>query len=252
MNFSAERAVMNQFPIIDLMYALSEKAPEISLKLYNFLIDQLLGSPFSTDGILYFPFEIAESKYADELRDKLLTEAKTDKSLLEIACSASRNSHLDWIFAQIIRLESSQTPADVAKAYTLLGFCGECSRADGLWQSFLNHPPRDQWLERVIRNSFNAYARNRAALKALKDFWSTENMGEARHALKYVKEICDLRIQNWFSDINPAWNDRPYQHRLTMDLAVAGIKQKIKRDKEARKKKLFHTRISYSNMAPWN
>ena len=251
MNIRAERAVMNEFPIIDLMYELSVEAPEISLKLYNFLIDQLLGSPFFTDRILYFPFEVAESQYTDELCDKLLADAKTDKSLLEITCSAFRNNRQDWLFTQINSLEGSQNPVDVAKAYTLLGFCDECGDADEAWQNFLKRPPKDQWLESVIRSSVNDYARNRAVRKALKDFWSTEKLWEVQHTLKYIEETCDLRIQNWFSDIIPDWNDCPYQHRLAMGLAVAGINQKVKRDKESRKKKLFHTRIGYSNMAPW-
>ena len=251
MNLKAERAVMNQFPIIDSMYALSVKVPKITLKLHNFLIDQLLGSPFFTDGILYFPFEVAESQYTDELCDKLLAEAKTDKSLLEISYLAFRNNRQDWLFTQINSLEGSQNPVDVAKAYTLLGFCDECGDADEAWQNFLMHPPKDHWLERVIRSSLNNYARNRTVRLALRDFWSTEKIWKARHALKCVEETCDLRIQNWFSDISPEWKDRPYQHRLAMDLALAGINQKVKRDKEARKKKLFHTRIGYSNMSPW-
>ena len=105
MNLRAERAVMNQFPIIDSMYALSVKAPKITRKLYNFLIDQLLGSSFFTDGILYFPFEIAESQYTDELCDKLLADANTDKSLLEITCLAFRNNRQDWLFTKINGLE---------------------------------------------------------------------------------------------------------------------------------------------------
>lgn len=251
MNIRAERAVMNDFPIIDLMYELSGEAPEISLKLYNFLIDQLLGSPFFTDGILYFPFEVAESQYTDELCDKILADANTDKSLLEITYLAFRSNRQDWLFTKINSLEGSQNPVDVAKAYTLLGFCDECGDADEAWQNFLMRPPKDQWLERVIRSSINDYARNRAVRLALRDFWSAEKMWKARHALKCVEQTCDLRIWNWFSDISPEWNDRPYQHRLAMDMAEAGIKQKIKRDKESRKKKLFHTRIGYSNMSPW-
>ena len=148
-------------------------------------------------------------------------------------------------------LKGGQNPVDVAKAYTLLGFCDECGDADEAWQNFLMSPPKDQWLNRVIMKSVNEYARNRKVRLALNDFWLTEKMWNARHALKYVEETCDLRIRNWFSEISPVWNDRPYQRRLAMDLAAASIEKKIKRDKESRKKKLFHTRIGYSNMSPW-
>ena len=246
-----ERALMNQFPIIDTMYALSVKAPEISFKLYKHLIDQSFRSPVSSDGIINFPFEVPESQYTEMLCDKLLAEAKTDKSLSEIACSAFKNNRQDWLFTQIISLVGSQTPSDVAKAYTLLGFCDECSRAEALWQDFLQRPPKDQWLDYVIRNSANDYAKNRTARMAVKAFWSNDKMWAARHQLKCVEEICDLRLYTWFWNISPDLDDCPYQHRLAIDLAWAGIKRRIKRNKESRKKKLFHTRIAYTTMAPW-
>ena len=47
---------MNHFPIIDTMYALSVKAPDISFKLYKNLIEQSLWSVVSSDGIVNFPF----------------------------------------------------------------------------------------------------------------------------------------------------------------------------------------------------
>ena len=247
----AEYGLMNHFPVIDSMQALSVKAPETSLKLYKILTDRSDSGLFSSDEIVNFPFEVSESRYADNLCDKLLEEAKTDKSLLEIACSAYRNDRLDWLFDQINCLEGSQTPADVAKAYTLLGFCDECGRADAVWQTFLTRPPNDHWLDNVIRSSANDYARNRAARMALTDFWSNEKMWAAQHALKRVEEACDLRMGIWFQDISPDWNERPYRHRLAVDLATASLNQATKKDKESRKKKLFHTRIPYSTMAPW-
>ena len=246
-----ERALMNQFPVIDTMCAISAKAPKIALKLYNNLIDQSIRSPVSSDGIVNFPLEVSESQYADMLCEKLLAEAKADKSLLEIACSAFKNNRQDWLFTQIISLEGSQTPSDVAKAYTLLGFCDECSRANALWQDFLQRPPKDQWLDSVIRNSANDYAKNRTARMAAKAFWSNDKMWAARHQLKCVEEICDLRLYTWFWNISPDLDDCPYQRRLAIDLAWAGIERRIKRDKESRKKKLFHTRIAYTTMAPW-
>ena len=243
--------LMNHFPVIDAMQALSVKAPEISLKLYKLLTDRSDSGFFSSDGIVNFPFEVPDSRSAENLCDKLLEEAKTDESLLEIACSAFRNNHQDWLFNQISRLERSQKPVDVAKAYTLLGFCDECGRADAAWQAFLKRPPKDLWLDSVIRSSANDYARNRTARMALTDFWSNEKMWAARHALKGVEEMCDLRIGLWFQDNSPDWNDRPYQHRVAVDLATASLNQATKKDKESRKKKLFHTPIPFSTMAPW-
>ena len=246
-----ERAVMNRFPVIVSMQALSTKAPETALKLYKILVDPSHKGIFSTDGILNFPFEVPESQYADDLCGKLLEDAKTDKSLLDIACSAYRNNRLDWLFDHIYCLERSRSPADVAKAYTLLGFCDECGRADAAWQIFLAKPPSDCWLDGVIKLSANDYARNRAARMALTDFWATEEMGAARHALKRVEQMCDLRMGIWFEDICADWDDRPYQRRVAVGLATAGFNQAAKKDGESRKKELFHTRIAYSTMAPW-
>ena len=241
----------DHFPVIDTMQALSVKAPEISLKLYKLLIDRSDTSLFSSDGIVNFPFEVPELQYAENLCDKLLEEAKTDESLLEIAFSAYRNNRLDWLFEQICYLERSEKPADVAKAYTLLGFCDECGRADAMWQAFLNRPPKDLWLDSVIRSSANDYEKNHTARRALSDFWSSEKMWVARHALKRVEEMCDLRIWLWFQDISPDWNDQPYRHCVAFDLARVSLKQATKKDKESRKKELFHTPIPLSSMVPW-
>ena len=244
-------ALMNDFPVIDAMRALSAKAPEVSLKLYEALIDPSHRSLFSSDGIAMFPFEVLASKCADDLCDRLLTEAKTDKTLLEIVCSAHRHNRLDWLFDWIQRLEMSPTPADVAKAYTLLGFCDESARADAQWQTFLARPPLDAWLDRVLQVSAADYARNRTARNALTNFWSHDRPSAARHALKRVEETCDMRIGSWFKDISPEWKDCPYDRRLASDLATASLNQVVKKDKERRKKMLFHTPVASSTMAPW-
>ena len=246
-----EYGLMNHFPVVDTMQALSVKAPEISLKLYKLLIDRSDCGFFPSDGIVNFPFEVPDSLCADNLCDKLLEEAKTDETLLEIAFLAYRNNRLDWLFDQISCLERSQKPADVAKAYTLLGFCDEGARADTMWQAFLNRPPKDLWLVSVIRSSANDYARNRTARRALTNFWSSKKMWAAQHALKRLVGMCDLRIGLWFQDNIPDWNNQPYQHRVAIDLSAARLNQATKKDKESRKKKLFHTPIPLSSMAPW-
>ena len=45
--------------------------------------------------------------------------------------------HAPTPFDWIKRLEASPAPADIAKAYTLLGFYDESARADAQWQAFL-------------------------------------------------------------------------------------------------------------------
>ena len=245
------RALMNDFPVLNAMRALSAKAPEVSLKLYEALIDPSPRSLFSSDGITMFPFEVLASKRADDLCDRLLTEATTDKTLLEIVYSAHRHNRLDWLFDWIQRLEMSLTPADVAKAYTLLGFCDESARADAQWQTFLARPPLDAWLDRVLQVSAADYARNRTARNALTSFWSHDRPSAARHALKRVEETCDMRIGSWIKDISAEWKDCPYDRRLAGGLATASLNQAVKKDTERRKKMLFHTPVASSTMAPW-
>ena len=63
--------------------------------------------------------------------------------------------------------------------------------------------------------------------------------------------MCDMRIVIWIEDIEPEWEDWPYDRRVARDLAAAALNQTIKKDKDRRKKKLFHTPVAYSTMAPW-
>ena len=246
-----DRPLMDHFPVIDVMQALSAKAPEVSLKLYEAVIDQSRKGIFSSDGNAMFPFEVQASKRAGDLCDGLLAKATTDKTLLEIVCSAHRHNRLDWLFGWIERLEASRTPVDVAKAYTLLGFCDESARADTLWLAFLARPPLDDWLDRVLKASADDYARNRTARNAFTSFWPNDSPSAARHALKRAEATCDMRLEIWVEHISLNWKDCPYERRVAVDLAVASFNQARKKDKERRKKTLFHTRTAFSIMAPW-
>ncbi len=249
--FIKENALMNHFPVITVMQALSTKAPEVALQLYEVLTDQSYKGMVSSDGIVMFPLEVPASKRADDLCDQLLKEATTDKALLEITYSAHLHNRLDWLFERIQCLEESLMPADVAKAYTLLGLCDESDHADSLWKDFLARPPLDNWLDSVLRASVSDYARNLTARNAFASFWSSDKPSAAWHALKYVEERCDARIGLWIEDLDPEWKDRPYDRRLARSLATAPLTQATKKDKERRKKELFHTRLAYSTMAPW-
>ena len=242
---------MNPFPVIDTMQALGGKMPDVALDLYDTLIDPPQRGLFSSDGVARFPFEVPASKRAAGLCDQLLEKATTDKALLEVVCSAHRHQRLDWLFAWITRLETSSRPADVAKAYTLLGFCDKSDRADTLWKAFLARPPLDDWLCYVFKESAGDYARSRVARRALTRFWSDGSPSVARYALKRVEETCDMRIVNWTEAILPEWKDHPRERRLAFDLATTSLNQAVKRDKERRKKALFHTPVAFSVMAPW-
>ena len=244
-------ALMDRFPVIDTMHALSKKAPEISLKLYDVLMDSPERHIISTDGIVRFPFKVPASRRSDELCDAMLVRAKTDKELLEIVCTAHKFARLEWLFNWIETLERSTMPADVAKAYTLLGCCDKSDRAEALWGTFLARPPLDGWLKVVIKASAHDYARNCTARDALTLFWASENPSLVRHAMKRVEESCDLRITLWIDEIDPNWEDWPNDRSYARSLADETFKQAIKKDKDSRKKKLFYTPVTYSTMAPW-
>ena len=244
-------ALMDRFPIIDTMHALSEKAPEISLKLYDVLMNSPEEHIVSTDEIARFPFEIHAVRRSDELCDEMLRRAKTDKELLAIVCAAHKFARLEWLFNWIETLEKSTLPADVAKAYTLLGCCDKSDRVEALWETFRARPPLDGWLKFVMKNSAHDYARNCTARDVLTLFWMSESPSVVRHAMKRVEESCDLRITLWINEIEPMWEDWPNDRRYARSLANATLNQAIKKDKDSRKKKLFHTPVTYSTMAPW-
>ena len=244
-------ALMDGFPVIDTMHALSKKAPEISLKLYDILMDSPERHIISTDGIVRFPFKVSASKRSDELCDEMLLRAKTDKELLEIVCAAHKFARLEWLFNWIETLQKSTLPADVAKAYTLLGCCDKSDRAEALWETFRARPPLDGWLKFVMKKSAHDYARNCTARDALTLFWASKNLSVVRHAMKCVEESCDLRITLWINEIDPNRTDWPHDRRYARCLAATALEQAIKKDKDSRKKKLFYTPVTYSIMAPW-
>ena len=243
-------ALMSPFPVIDTMRALSIRVPEVSLRLYEDLTDPASKSIFSIGGIILFPFEMPSSKPVENLCNGLLTNAKTDRALLEIVCASHRHNRLDWLFGWIEHLESSRTPADVAKAYTLLGLCDRSDCADELWGKFLARPPLDPWLKRVLKESLQDYRRNCQARDTLENFCASD-IPTARHALRHLEEICDMRTGIWFCDLIPELHNLPYEHELTLSLSEAALNQASNLNRDRRRDKLYHTPLAFSIMAPW-
>lgn len=248
---SIRKALMNHFPVVDTMRALSMKAPEVSLKLYEALIDPSNRSIFSTGDILLFPLEMPSSARVDDLCDQLLANATTDKALLEIVCASNKHERLDWLFGWVQSLESGRMPADVAKAYTLLGLCDVSNRAEETWKVFLTRPPLHAWLNDVMKKSLQDYTGNRTARNALANFWSSNSPSAARHELQRLEDNCDLRTEIWFDDFLPEQRNRPYERNLALNLSITALNQAIKKNGDRRQKGLYHTPLAFSIMAPW-
>ena len=246
------KALMTEFPAIDTMHALATTAPGTSLSLYQALLNTSFKRLYSSDGIETFPFEI-NTTHATKLCDSLLEQASTDKHLFAIANAAHRHDRLDWLFGQISQLHDSTLPADVAKALTLLGMCDQSDRARAVWDALGSQPPADEWLRTVHSASLDDYARNQSARTALTDFWSAQAPSAIRHAMRRLLESCDTRCTIWINDLLPKQTDRDYMHITSLHLAVDSLNQRCKRDRDARKKTLFHTPLglAYSTMAPW-
>lgn len=246
-----EKPLMNPFPVIDTMLALRVKAPELALALYDAIMEQSQGMVWSTDGVIAFPFQIGNLPMAGARCERLLREAKNDQALLNIAVAAHSDNQKDRLFDRIEEHHASSLPADVAKAYTLLGFCDSSARADAMWEKFLAAPPVDQWLADVLRESARDYGRNRKAREAFGRFLSSDSSAVARFALKEFVGSCDSRYALWADQMRPEWDDWPYDCRVAYRLARDVIKDRLSEKKRQRKKRLFHTPPAFSNMAPW-
>lgn len=245
-------AIMDLFPFVDLMEALGGRAPEVSLRIYKALMNMSARSYASSDGIIMFPFEVKPIRQSQELCDDLLADAFTDKSLLEIAVAAQKNNRIDWLVTKIEHLNASKIPADVAKAYTLLGMCEPSEWADALWDRMLERRPVDDWLNRVLGGSIKDYAKSRIAYENLMSFTSIDEPFAIRHALRQLSEHCDARLELWVGSMNSKLNSSTYRHRVLYSLLIPSFNRRIKQDKERRKKKLFHTPHAFSLMAPWH
>ena len=249
--FQAECALMSDFPVLDTARALKEAAPELSLSVCLALRNASKHSIVSANAIEDLSFELARSEASDAACDERLAAAATDKDLLQVVFACHRHARVDWLVERVTALESSSRPADVAKAFTLLGFFDRSEEADLLWTEFASRPPRDDWLARVFRVSRAEYERNRVARAAFVDFWRTIEESEARHAWKRVEENCDRRIGLWINEIDPPLADAPYARRLARSLISKSVNDAVKKHSDGRKRLLFHTRVGSPGMAPW-
>lgn len=148
-------------------------------------------------------------------------------------------------------MESSKKPIDVAKAYTILGFSDENSRADDLWQRFLDRPATDPWLENVLRISIADYWANHSARGAFADLWNSDSAAVARHSLKRVMDKCDMRIGLWINKIEPKWEQCAYDRSVVRNWATSEINTAVRKRRDARKKEFLRTALPFSNMSPW-
>ena len=247
-----DHVLMNNFPVLDTIRALQEQAPEVTLTVFHTLKHEIGRSLWSREAIDGLPFELSRSAANDDACDQQLAAAVTDKELLDIAYFCHKCGRVDWLLERIATHEASDRPADVAKAFTLLGCCDVVPAANALWEEFSSRPPEDEWLLRVFRESRNDYNQNRRARSALDAFRRTDSHADARHAWKLLEETCDRRISLWITDIEAKFTDWPYPRQLARNLGVRGIHQAIKKDRDRRKKRLFHTQIPFSKIAPWS
>ena len=246
-----QRALMDSFPVIDTMQALTQASPKVAIRIYEILVNPCEKGIVTSDGVVRFPLELPCTGQSTEICDSLLAEAKTDRELFEIACAAHRNARVEWLLQWIERLEASSIPAEVAKAYTLLGCCDEGAGAETLWRNMLTRPPSDGWLSTVFLSSARDYARNLTARRELAEFWDTQDVSVAWRSLKVVEEHCDLRITLWIERVEPERKDWTRKRSYARSLVATQLNQVIRRDRERRKKMLFHTPLAYSTMAPW-
>ena len=245
------KPLMNPFPVIDTMQALRKKAPEVALAVYDAIMEQSQGMIWSTDEVIAFPFQLGNSPTVEERCERLLREAKSDQALSIFALEAHSDGLEDRLFDRIEEFHASSLPADVAKAYTLLGYCDVGARAEAMWEMFMATPPRDQWLANVLRESAYDYEMNRKAREAFRCFLSNDSPAAARFALKQFVENCDSRHQLSSRHIGLEWEDWPYDCRVAYQMAIGAIRNRLREKKKQRKKRLFHTPPGFSNMAPW-
>ena len=246
-----DRALMDRFPVMDVMQALGTVAPEVSIKLYMLLVERTRGGFISSAGLRSFPFSLSESPASNELCSQQLTDATNDKSLLEIVYFSHKHDRLDWLFGWIEKLETSETPINVGRAYTLLAFCDRSARADTLWECFLGKPPTDFWLESILKSSVADYRANQIARTAFAEIWASDKPSVARHSMKRVLETCDMRILLWIDKIQPKWEDCAYDRRLVKDLSTSQLNEATRGNRDKRKKEFVQTPLAYSIMSPW-
>ena len=249
--FRVHCARSTDFPVVDASRALKDAAPEVALAVYQTLRKAATHGVGSVVDVEDMPFELARSDISDAACDEVLDSVVNDNELLNVVYFCQRHTRLDWLIERITALERSWRPADVAKAFTLLGFCDAGEEADSLWVSFGSRHPEDDWLADVFRASRACYERNRVAKAALADFWSTEHETEARHAWKRVEENCDRRIGLWIHEMEPPPDDAPFARLLARSLGTKCVNDAVKKDADARKKSLFHTGVGSADMAPW-
>ena len=248
----ADKALTNRFPVMDTMRALKDNAPEVALSAFNTIQQEARHSIFSKDALHEFPFEMERSEASDAACDERLSSAVTDEELLRIVYYCHKHRRVDWLLERIETLEAQPRPADLAKAITLLGFCDESIENDERWNILELNPPKDPWLRRVYEASRQDYRRNGRARAALHEFWQSDlDECAARHAWKRLEEYCDMRTVVWHREIDPPTKDVPYARGLARSLGAKGLNEAIKKDRDRRKKMLFHTPISFNTMAPW-
>ncbi|MXX94961.1 MAG: NACHT domain-containing protein [Gammaproteobacteria bacterium] len=252
------RVFMGESPVINMMEALVDVDPNVSLDMFEKLETALTHSLYSSHRFTFFPFRrFSLSERCIEMREKHKDKIKCDKEILDLTCYIFKYGDTDWLYKKINEYLNASSVWHLALGYTLLGYCDESTEADQLWDQCTTRPPIDKWLLRVFRKSFDSYSQNKLCRKSLKKFWTTKDRLVAFRCLRFIEEFCDTRIKLWINPLSPEnladFHDGfNYEKNVACGYLVDRInKDANNRDREL-KNVLFHTRKGPSFMPPWS
>lgn len=245
-------AGFDEFPYIHLCNELLRHQPSDGLWLWKELAAWFDDGVVNTDALARIPFLSGPSTEADELRNEVYGDAKTDLDLAKISHDVMIGGCSDWQMSRIRLDLKSPHAGEVARGLALAGLMEATPEAEQFWATELASPPWGGWIETVHARSRESYQRGAWAKHWLGEFVLQGDRDVACAGYALFLECADRRVWGWKDKFFrnqksalPRWKNMHWQARFD------DLKRRIKKVDDSWKETLFGQRIPNGIQSPW-
>lgn len=243
-------ALFDEFPLVTLCGALMKTTTTLGIALWKRLDDAMNAGIVKNHCVRFMPMAASAGADGDVGRAQALANSITDQDLAELATSALRNGHAEWLEKTIRDGEATGRADRIARAYTLLGFADTTPIFEALWSDFELRKPQSGWLTHVYREARDAFQRNRWARHWYRAYLEATDPAASFAAYELLVAAADMRATLWIKRDGELGGLTGVRRRH-WDINVSILNKSIKRRGEQLKDRLFWTKTMSRTQWPW-
>jgi hypothetical protein len=242
----------DDFPVISLCRVLLEIDPALGIRLWNMLLRMMAEDIVNRDDLYRVVLEVGNAPEVQSACRTVLAGFDKDQQIFEFAIAAMKHGRVEWLRAEIEHLIKEANPASQALGYLLAGYLDRDTDSDALWQRVPAPAAHARWLSDVYEMAKLSYDENGFAHAWHQRFLQATDPADAFAALELFFECADARAQIWaVAEIRASRDEIGAEKRSHWWMNSPRLNDAAKKSRDAKKDKLFGTRIMDQTQDPW-